>query len=217
MVYRKKITLPSKEVQLINDYLEGKDVKELDRARPFLNTALYDGTDAVMDIEAEPGPEACMKATLHAHGAVVTSSCRRGYLGTWTLQDDEGNTYVTIVAEETEELRKFQDLCYEAYKLEWMLSHGYNLEDYVEGLASVADDYLYSDDECLEGSNFDQFTTLAFEFECEKGFMSGSMWVCRDEFLGAEFLDPDYMDHLFTLIDPLGEKRRFYRENVIGG
>ena len=51
-------------------------------------------------------------------------------------------------------------------------------------------------------------------FIMDTGF-DGSLWVCLNEFLQAEFQDPDYMMGLIELMDDHEEMWRFYREHYI--
>lgn len=96
----------------------------------------------------------------------------------------------------------FIDRCYEAYKLDWMISHGYTLKDLSEILRGIAAEEL---------AHKPMATTLPMRqsvdiladcieetFSTESGFGSGSLYVCMDEFLGAEFRDEDYMIDLLS-------------------
>ena len=74
---------------------------------------------------------------------------------------------------------------YRRYQLDWMLSHNLSLANLFRELQSVYDEYK------TENTDLD----LEDEFE-NAGFGCGSIWVCFDEFMGAEFMDPDYMRHL---------------------
>lgn len=105
---------------------------------------------------------------------------------------------------------EFEQKCYDAYKLDWMQSHGYTLRDYLNALinedeeASAAGNYP-------EGDTRDIFESLDSSFEYETGFPGGTIWACKDEFLGAEFQDKDYMEHLLSLMPNSKEMEDFWR------
>lgn len=104
----------------------------------------------------------------------------------------------------------FEQKCYDAYKLDWMISHGFSLRDYLEAL-------IYEDEEARaancypEGDARDIFESLDASFEYETGF-GGSIWVCKGEFLEAEFLDPDYMEHLLSIMPCSKEMKDFWKK-----
>ena len=105
---------------------------------------------------------------------------------------------------------KLEESCYEAYRLDWMLSHGESLTSYRNGLAEAAE--LIEEDEeqdLFELDSRQKLDTYADGFE-EQGFGSGSIWACMDEFLGAEFLDADYMSHLFDVMCASAEQRTLW-------
>lgn len=105
---------------------------------------------------------------------------------------------------------EFEQRCYDAYKLDWMISHGYTLRDYLNAL-------IYEDEEASaegiypEGDTRDIYEYLDSSFEYETGFPGGTIWVCKDEFLGAEFQDKDYMEHLISLMPNSKEMGDFWR------
>ncbi len=85
-------------------------------------------------------------------------------------------------------IEKFENKCYEAYKIHWMLTHGKSLEEYSKG--------------CEEDG-------------CFEGFDDGSCFVCKDEFLGAEFKDKYYMYNLFALMPDRKRLNEIYDENYL--
>lgn len=103
---------------------------------------------------------------------------------------------------------EFESRCYEAYKLDWMLAHGYSLKDYLDALMQE-DEEARAAEVYPEGDTKEIFESLNDSFE-ERGF-SGSLWVCKDEFLGAEFEDEGYMLHLFSLMPNPKEMEDFWR------
>lgn len=98
---------------------------------------------------------------------------------------------------------QFENKCYEAYQLDWMISHGYSLSDYRKLLSELAS-------ECIEEEPIEKLPTNAEETENlfdaaekmfqDEGFGSGSLFVCKEEFLNAEYLDAGYMDGLLSVM-----------------
>ena len=94
----------------------------------------------------------------------------------------------------------FVNECYEAYKLDWMLSHGYSLRDIMEVMTELAGQAV-EDDVMTIPTNGEEVISLADRLVSDfmdTGFSSGSLYVCMDEFLGAEFRDEDYMIGLLS-------------------
>ena len=96
--------------------------------------------------------------------------------------------------------RQFEKKCYEAYQLDWMISHGHSLKDYRDEITSLVG--MTIEENPLDiPSNEDDMQTLITEAEDafqDTGFDSRCLFVCEDEFLDAEYLDPDYMEHLLS-------------------
>lgn len=64
---------------------------------------------------------------------------------------------------------------YEKYKLQWMIDHGYTLQDLFSEMANIMEEEL------TISVNPHVLLDEAFEiFEEEIGF-NGSLWVCKDE------------------------------------
>lgn len=76
---------------------------------------------------------------------------------------------------------------YELYKLDWMASHGYTLQDVADALATLAG-FGVPQDELLN------------EFE-QDGFDGGSIYASFDEFCDNEYLDMEYMRSLLSKED----------------
>lgn len=95
---------------------------------------------------------------------------------------------------------QFEKKCYDAYQLDWMISHGHSLDEYRNLLTSLAGMTLEENPLDIP-SNENDMQTLITEAENvfqDTGFASGCLFACMDEFLGAEYLDPDYMNHLLS-------------------
>ncbi len=114
--------------------------------------------------------------------------------------------------------KEFEQKCYEVYQLDWMISHGHSIDDYRTGIVGGVMDY-FEDEDHIEDLSEDAVLTLDGSFvsaldtfENSQGFGSGSIWVCKDEFLGAEFKDPAYMEHLISLMPDSDEMEAFWRK-----
>lgn len=111
--------------------------------------------------------------------------------------------------------KKFEDRCYEMYKLHWMLNHGVTLSDYLDGIAKSADE-VEMDENPKKRTPREQLIYDAEDyFVYETGFENGSCYVCKKEFLGAEFLDKEYMHSLFNLVDSGSALKTFYDEHYV--
>ena len=78
---------------------------------------------------------------------------------------------------------KFLDECYRRYQLDWMISHGYGVDDIFKAVSDLIS----------EGSTPD---SLADDFH-ETGF-GGALFVCCEEFANAEFRDREYMSTILS-------------------
>lgn len=111
----------------------------------------------------------------------------------------------------------FEKKCYEAYKLKWMLSHGETLKGLFHMISDLAAESVADD---AMNAATDEDSTIALinaahdTFIKDTGF-DGSLWACMEEFLQAEFRDPDYMAGLIGLMDNYEEMWMFYREHYI--
>lgn len=76
-------------------------------------------------------------------------------------------------------------IAYEKYKLDWMLRHGYTLEDLVSELS-----------DCMTEVNED-FVVVFDVWESDYGFKS-EIWTCFDEFIDNEYQDYGYMKQLLN-------------------
>lgn len=93
---------------------------------------------------------------------------------------------------------------YQKYQLDWMIRHGYSIEDLVNAMDLVHQEN--EDEPPVEspatpdynaGGDFDGAILMTYcDFE-EIGF-DGDIWVCFDEFLDVEYRDRAYMQALLT-------------------
>lgn len=88
-------------------------------------------------------------------------------------------------------LEMIQNIAYRKYQWDWLSSQGYSVEDLFELTKEWFED------------NFEFFSTpdgdpQSFsEWFFDNGF-GGAIYVCKDEFLGAEFQDYSYMKYLLS-------------------
>lgn len=111
----------------------------------------------------------------------------------------------------------FEKKCYEAYKLRWMIAHGETLNELLDTLGDIAAESVEENmmSVATDGDSARALMDSAHDtFIADTGFC-GSLWVCLDEFLQAEFQDPSYMMSLIELMDNHEEMWRFYREHYI--
>ena len=124
-----------------------------------------------------------------------------------------------MLAAQEEKFRKnkecFEKKCYSAYQLDWMMSHGFSLDDVIKALKESLIDQLNEEGEdcdnyaigtASEMENY--FTCAEEEFLQESGFGNGSIFACMNEFLNHEYHDAYYMKHLF---DNLSDKDNMVR------
>lgn len=120
----------------------------------------------------------------------------------------------------------FEKKCYELYQLEWMMSHGYSLNDLYNAMLEYEKDmFAPGDFRASDGSL--SYETEFSEEDLERagtqakdhllfgdGFGGGMIWASQDKFLSAEYLDPDYMKWLFeTQVDTEADKlKKLYRD-----
>lgn len=128
-------------------------------------------------------------------------------------EDRTNGTKSTLEAEKS----VFEQKCYEAYKLRWMLAHGETLKELLHTIGDIAAEST-EEHAMVAATSESSAKALLSEahntFIMETGF-DGSLWVCLEEFLQTEFQDPGYMMSLIELMDDHEEMWRFYREHYI--
>lgn len=95
-----------------------------------------------------------------------------------------------------DEIRK---KAYGLYQLDWMAKKGYTIEDVFWAVLEYAEGSGNEDRICDKHALLDLFSN----WESDEGF-GGELWVCFEEFLGAEYLDVEYMKALLPF-DLFGE------------
>ena len=110
---------------------------------------------------------------------------------------------------------EFIQACYEAYQLDWMISHGYSLADYREVLVELMGQVLdapfmvaASDEDLVRLSN------KAEEYFMQDEGFNGTLFASKKEFIGSEFQDPDYMEHLLSMMPDKVEKKAYWKKLV---
>ena len=75
---------------------------------------------------------------------------------------------------------------YKKYQLQWMIDHGYSLQDLMDKIAEIIDEEL-----TVEG-NPHVFIDEAFDIlENETGFVESEIWACEDEWEDNEAIEED--------------------------
>lgn len=90
---------------------------------------------------------------------------------------------------------------YELYQLDWLMSHGYSLRDVIKGMGdyeAVDHDSHILDSEVGMRADIEG---IFEEWESDVGFPGGCIYVCFDEFCGAELAMPDYIQGLLDVAD----------------
>lgn len=111
-----------------------------------------------------------------------------------------------------EELEEFEQECYEAYQLEWMLSHEYSLAEALNTVGSNFQDSINKEKpdiadayNILYGEGYKYVSGQAAEFST------------KEEFLKEEFLSATYMDRLLSLMPEPAKKKALWKKIVEGG
>lgn len=72
---------------------------------------------------------------------------------------------------------------YKRYQLEWMIEHGYSLEDLMTRMDDIVDDLYHPCDRPLPSDAMEEFENL--------GFKESEIWTCEDEWEQNEALEDD--------------------------
>ena len=86
-----------------------------------------------------------------------------------------------------------QNQIYELYRIKWMADHGVTFTE----VADLAEEWR----QILIEGQIDPAMDEGFDFESfieERGFGEGSLWVCFDEFMQAEYQDAEYIKELVS-------------------
>lgn len=96
--------------------------------------------------------------------------------------------------------KEFEEKCYKAYQLQWMMSHGADLSEFLEMITGATCETMATDCDYSVISSEEELKNLMEksrkDFD-DIGF-NGSLFVCKNEFLQTEYLDPYYMMDLLS-------------------
>ena len=114
--------------------------------------------------------------------------------------------------------KTFEQECYDAYALDWMMSHGWSLGDAYSIIVQLAAERVEEDPYNIPSTG-DEVRNLADvareHFLYDEGFGSGNMYACKSEFLGHEFMDEGYMAGLLSRVPDGGKKMAYWRSLAI--
>ena len=91
------------------------------------------------------------------------------------------------------------EAAYEKYKLHWMISHGFTLTDLKNAVVEAMEDMAEEGEGIKEKADVAPFVEGAIDAFLDRGFGHGSLYVCYEEFLRAEYQDRDYVRYLESL------------------
>lgn len=129
--------------------------------------------------------------------------------------------YILIMEKNISKAQKqsFEQECYEAYQLEWMMSHGYNLDKTVNAIMDIVTEDLEDPENEFPQEAFEVSNTI---YKCYEQFVNevgfqGEIFACKEEFLKEEFLSATYMDRLLSLMPESAKKMALWKKIVEGG
>ena len=109
----------------------------------------------------------------------------------------------------------FETRCYEAYQLQWMMSHGFTLADFYNIIKNIAKEEIGKTPlNCVELPEDVELLAniIRNRFLYTDGF-DRSLYDCKSEFLRRKFLDEAYMSSLFSNMPDGNKLAWFYYEN----
>lgn len=111
----------------------------------------------------------------------------------------------------------FENECYELYKINWMLRHRYTLTDFVDRLKDNAEMTVDRDGmmAATDGQSARALIDSAYTTFEDGNSFDREIWACKDEFLQSEFLDYDYMMHLFESVDNNKALINYYKKEIL--
>jgi len=227
-IYEEKIVVANEEANKINYYLHHIPANEsecMGEDETIVNTAKFEN-GYQLDIK-------CCGVQFHA-GEVNTawteavlfdkngtelycSEVSDAYFGDWEIEYDGDTYFVSVMTEDEFKKEQFEDKYYRAYQLDWMLSKGFSLKDMYTGIVGLMAENLDENPYEVPVTGGDMWLhadKAADTFLYDIGFPGGTIFVCKSEFLGAEFRDPDYMKHLFELTHASEKDREYWKRLV---
>ena len=148
---------------------------------------------------------------------VFCSEVSDAYFGDWQIDYDTDIYYVSVMTEDEYTRNKFEKEYYRLYQIEWMLSHGFTLEDAYKCIVGLVAEKLDENPREIPVTGGDLWVhadKARDTFLYDVGFPGGTIFVCKNEFLGAEFRDPDYMKYLFDLTHAPEADREYWKKLI---
>lgn len=87
---------------------------------------------------------------------------------------------------------------YKKYQLEWMIEHGYSLEDLFDRMDDIVDELYDRSDYPSPSEAFEKFGEL--------GFNGSEIWACEDEWKDNEGQEEDYISYNVGFINTSGKE-----------
>lgn len=102
----------------------------------------------------------------------------------------------------TNEEKKFKETCYETYRTLWLLKHGFTLNELMRRLSDHAVEELREMpiEDQSNATDVRAFMDSLADCLWTDGFEAGCIYKSEKEFYGREFLDPAYMEQLFSFM-----------------
>lgn len=121
----------------------------------------------------------------------------RQYHPEFVFDDDEPEEAEPVLCK-----REISVIAYGKYQLDWMMRHGYILQDVICGLEACRKE--------MDERGSYNLPSLFIDWKEDMGFY-GDLWVSRDEFMDGEYRDKGYMRSILTddefrkYLDDIGE------------
>lgn len=111
----------------------------------------------------------------------------------------------------------FETRCYEAYQLQWMMSHGFSLADFCNIAKNIAKEEIGKTQlNCVElPEDVEPLSNIIRNRFLHLDGFDGSLYDCKSEFLHRKFLDEAYMSSLFLNMPDGNKLAWFYYENYV--
>lgn len=88
--------------------------------------------------------------------------------------------------------RTIEDVAYSKYQLDWMKDHNIEINDLIDGLDSVYNEYI------KQGVHFKSLHTVYDYWEANRGFDNNELWKGKNEFLENEYQNKEYIENLLS-------------------
>lgn len=127
------------------------------------------------------------------------------------MSDQKDKVPMTLEERKT----NFENQCYEAYKLWWMMTHGMSQLELLDAVTDLTakEAGRFSSDATMTETDQKELTDAA-KNQVLSG-SSGNLWESKDIFLANEFPDQRYMNALFNIMETPNSLRKFYNNHYI--